>query len=46
MTEVCFEEDHIKLTYVRHPYTEAVPINVADLAAESSWRQHGLGENG
>lgn len=31
MTEVCFEEDHIKLTYVRHPYTESVPIKVAIL---------------
>lgn len=31
MTEVCFEEDCIKLTYVRHPYSEAVPIHEAIL---------------
>lgn len=31
MTDVCFDEDCIKLTYVRHPYTEVVPIHVAVL---------------
>lgn len=31
LTEVCFDEEHIKLTYVHHPYSKDTPINVAIL---------------
>jgi hypothetical protein len=31
MSEVFFEQEHIKITYVHHPYTKEMPINVAIL---------------
>lgn len=28
-SDICFEEGHIKISYVKHPYTAETPVNVA-----------------